>query len=81
MTTDTDWQDIANELSDGLMAVRTALDEYQTALSKAYDQKKLLGDSTEYLENWRIAECGLEATDDCLRDMVLLVDYIEEYLA
>ena len=76
-----DWQDIANELSDGLRDVRTALDSYQSALSKAYDQRKLLDDDKEYIENWQIAEAGLESTDDCLRDMVSLVDYIEEYLA
>ena len=76
-----DWQDIANELCDGLREVRTALDSYQAALNNAYDQRKLLGDDKEYLEIWRIAESGLESTDDCLRDMVALVDYIEEYLA
>lgn len=76
-----DWQDIANELSDAMREIQTALDNYQSALSKAYDQKKLLDDDKEYVENWRIAEAGLEATDDCIRDMVTLVDYIEEYLA
>jgi len=49
-----DWQDIANELSDGLREVRTALDSYQAALNKAYDHRKLLGDDKEYLEIWRI---------------------------
>lgn len=81
MSTELDWQDIANELCDGLREVRTALDSYQAALNKAYDQRKLLDDDKEYLENWGIAESGLESTDDCLRDMVALVDYIEEYLA
>jgi hypothetical protein len=76
-----DWQDTANELSDGMREVRTALDNYQLALNKAYDQRKLLGDDKEFLEQWRIAESGLESTDDCLRDMVSLVDYIEEYLS
>lgn len=81
MSTELDWQDIANELCDGLREVRTALDSYQAALNKAYYQRKLLDDDKEYLESWRIAESGLESTDDCLRDMVALVDYIEEYLA
>ena len=76
-----DWQDTANELCDALREIRTALDSYQSALSKAYDKRKLLEDDKEYLEIWQIAESGLEQTDDPLREMVSLVDYIEEYLA
>lgn len=76
-----DWQDIANELSDGIRALHTALEDYNKALDKADAFKKCLDDKAEFEGEWQNAEGGVMAIEESIRDLAQLTDYIEEYLA
>jgi hypothetical protein len=76
-----DWQDIANELSDGIRALHTALEDYNKALDKAYDFKKCLDDKAEFDGEWHNAEGAVMAIEGSIMDLAQLTNYIEEYLA
>lgn len=78
MTQD-EWMDLANGMCDAMREVRTALDDYQMLLNKAYEARgSIIEEKREaFMQEWRLSESGLEQTDDPLRDMVAIVDYIE----
>lgn len=77
--TEDDWMDLANGMCDAMREIRTALDDYQMLLNKAYDAKKFVCEEKQkaFMQEWRLSESGLEQTDDPLRDMIAIVDYIE----
>lgn len=83
MTTPIDWQDIANELSDGIRELSTALDNYNRALDRADDARATIKDETlldECSEAWCEAEHAVMAIEDSRSDMAKLTDFIEEKL-
>lgn len=76
-----EWQDIANDLSDSIRELHTALDNYNTALNKADDFKKCLDDKEEFNGEFASAEGAVMAVEESIRDLAQFTDYIEEYLA
>ncbi len=78
-----DWQELANELSDGIRELNTALENYNTALDKADDARKQIsgGDILdEFSDCWNEAEGSVMAIEDQMRELAALTDFIEEKL-
>lgn len=79
-----DWQDIANELSDGIRELNTALENYSKALDRADDARKHIADENKldsFSDYWNEAEGSVMAIEDQMRELAALTDFIEENLA
>ena len=78
-----DWQELANELSDGIRELNTALENYNTAFDKADSARKQIeGDEMldGFADSWNEAEGGVMAIEESIRDLAQLTDFIEEKL-
>jgi hypothetical protein len=83
MTKDIDWQEIANDLSEGIRELHTTLDNYNAVFDRADEARKAISDD-ELLEGfsdeWNEAEGGVMAIEEQIRDLAKLTDFIEEKL-
>lgn len=78
-----DWQELANELSDGIRELNTALESYNKALDKADDARKQIADTDMldmFSDCWNEAEGSVMAIEDQMRELAALTDFIEEKL-
>lgn len=78
-----DWQELANELSDGIRELNTALESYNKAFDKADDARKQIldDDSLEgFSDCLNEAEGSVMAIEDQMRELAALTDFIEEKL-
>ena len=78
-----EWQDIANELSDGIRELHTALENYNKALDNADDLRSTIKDEAlldSFSDAWNEAEVAVSSIEDNIRDMAKLTDFIEEKL-
>jgi hypothetical protein len=79
-----DWQELANELSDAIRELSTALDNYNTAFNKADDARKQIeGDEMldGFADAWNEAEGSIMAIEEQRMELAAFVDFIEEKLA
>ena len=79
-----DWQELANELSDGIRELNTALENYNKALDKADDARKQISGEDildGFSDCWNEAEGSVMAIEDQMRELAALTDFIEEKLA
>lgn len=82
-----DWQDLANELSDGIREINTAIDSYNKALDRADDARKQIAgeEGSEIKEGynnvWCEAEGSIMAMEEQIRELAALTDFIDEHLA
>ena len=78
-----DWQELADELSEGVRGLNAALDAYNTALDKADDARKQIADD-DLLEGfsdcWNDAEGSVMAIEEQMRELAALTDFIDEKL-